>query len=101
MATTKASKGDTMRAGSVCQPVELHTYLLQEAEKLGATVGDVMRDALVHFLEQQALNEQLAQLEARFFRKVFEAQCAVAGLTASEHEQALRDIKQSFKENRP
>jgi hypothetical protein len=88
------SPNDTMRACSVRLPQILHAHLQDEAEKRGTTVGDVMRDALLRFREQQALSEQIAQLEARFFRKVFEAQCAVAGLTPSEREEAMRDLKQ-------
>jgi predicted transcriptional regulator len=94
MATYKNNNTETMRACSVRLPQTLHAHLQQEAEKQGTTVGDVMRDALVRFRAQQALDEQLVQLEARFVRRVFESHCAVAGLTASEREEALRDLKQ-------
>ena len=90
----RTHKSDTMRACSVRLPQALHAHLLEEAEKRGSTVGDVMRDAIERFREQQALSEQIAALESRFFRKVFETQCAVAGLTQAERAEVLSNLKQ-------
>lgn len=87
-----------MRSCAVRLPDGLFNYLAEQAEEHGSTVGEMIRKACENQRDQIALHDTLGQLEARFFRKVFESQCAVVGLSRSEREQAVTELKRRLKE---
>lgn len=87
-----------MRSCAVRLPTGLFNYLTEQADANGSTVGEMIRKSCELYRDQIALHDTLSQLEARFFRKVFESQCAVVGLSRTEREQAITELKHRLKE---
>jgi len=87
-----------MRPFAVRVPVGLYNYLAEQAELNGTTPGDIVRRSCEHYRDHLSMKDTLIQLEQRFFRKVFESQCAVVGLTSTEREQAYHELRKRLKE---
>jgi hypothetical protein len=100
MANNYNNKATQQRAVTARFPLSDYTLLLAEAEKHGTTMADMLRICWSRFREQQSLEERLQQLESRLFRRAFEINCAVAGLTSSERQEVLADVKQRLQEVR-
>jgi len=70
-----------------------HSLLLQESEKLGTTLADVIRVSWSDYQQQKNFNQQLDQMEKRLIYAYFEINCLM--LDINEHErQSIKDRMQ-------
>ena len=76
--TTRLSLGD-------------YADLVAEAEQLGSTPSQIIRDTWSKHQQHQTYEVRLAQLEARLSRRLFEIVAAVAGLTPSQRKEAMAE----------
>lgn len=76
----------------------MYNYLAEQADATGTTPGEIIRRSCEHYRDHLSMKDTLIQLENRFFRKVFESQCAVVGLSSTERQLAYQELKKRLKE---
>lgn len=84
---------DLSKAVTARFPAHDYFSLLQEAERRGCTIADVIRDAWFQCQQLNHIQQQLLQLENRLIKANFDIFCTVIGLQEDEREQALKNLQ--------
>ena len=100
MTANKKSKGNSPQPITTRLSISDRAALLAEAERRGTTAADMLRISWTAYQEQQKLDERIRSLETRLKRQMFEIVCAVGGLTPSERNEALQDVRRRLQEIR-
>ncbi|WP_330110342.1 hypothetical protein [Methylophaga thalassica] len=86
-------KKETSKAVTTRFPVQDYLKLQQEAERIGCTIADVVRNAWCNHQQHNELKQQLLIIEQRQRKSTFEMLCAVVGLQADERKQAIEHLQ--------
>ncbi len=90
---TKKKKTITQHAVTTRLTVGDYAALLAEAEVRGSNPAQVLRLAWSLYLENKSIESRIELLENRMTRRTFEIVSVVAGLSETERQDALSQVK--------